>query len=410
MSFTDATESFFLDAVSSICQPIVQILPLNDAEVFDYLDAHPDALSRYLAERSGISEYFSTILADKANSRGRPAVGNVSDPFTDEQAVNGIPSGAIQDDAMRLAVVAGQALADDGDVLMSLDYEEEDDGEAENEDEYDADDDEQGGGWESDSDGDGPGYESNDRSNEDSDSEENGTTTSNEMSSEAGPVTPSNINTASSAPSNSADEGEDDHDGDEDGQELGFMPYPAPAHLVAASRLQHPTRSWALWEEEACIRHMLDIHRERQLKGEARFREALSRMQLQDGVTRTGHSAVKNFWNRVGRARSSFDERRNKSAPLATSKQGRRSKSESSSLLSQRRRTTRASSSHQKPRSTRRRRSPESWTDEDASEYTLDSDNEGPVHSSTPRKLKDRDDSDDEWRPGSVVAGTVTAV
>ena len=38
--------------------------------------------------------------------------------------------------------------------------------------------------------------------------------------------------------------------------------------------------------------------------------------------------AVKNFWNRTGRARSGFDERKNKSKPLATSKQGKKAKEE----------------------------------------------------------------------------------
>src|SRR2546423_6814088 len=56
--------------------------------------------------------------------------------------------------------------------------------------------------------------------------------------------------------------------------------------------------------------HMLDVRDEAQLAGET----------FPGGLW---FFAVKNYWNRTGRARSGFDERKNKTAPLATSKQGK---------------------------------------------------------------------------------------
>ena len=108
------------------------------------------------------------------------------------------------------------------------------------------------------------------------------------------------------------------------GQSAGqFMSYPAPGDLLAASRKQDASTkgSWRLFEEDRAIKHMLDVRDEAQLAGEFRFRE-VSRRLVAEGIER-GFFAVKNYWNRIGRARSGFDERKNKTAPLATSKQGK---------------------------------------------------------------------------------------
>jgi hypothetical protein len=108
------------------------------------------------------------------------------------------------------------------------------------------------------------------------------------------------------------------------GQTAGeFMGYPAPAHLLAASREQEAGTkgSWRLFEEDRAIKHMLDVRDEARLAGESRFEEVSTRLKA-EGIER-GFFAVKNYWNRTGRARSGFDERKNKTAPLATSKQGK---------------------------------------------------------------------------------------
>ncbi|KIX98859.1 uncharacterized protein Z520_05320 [Fonsecaea multimorphosa CBS 102226] len=390
MSFTDPNESFFLDAVASRSRPVVQVLPLNDTTVFEYLDPHPDALLRYLGERPGLPEYFSRTFAQNHNTHGGSAVENVTSLTAGEEDLFGDSVGPIQEFALQHTVEAEQLDDEDGDIYMYLDDDEEANEEEENHNENnneEVDDSDSA----SDSNGDEHGYQSSayrdDESNVGSDGEVNDDAISNEVPSEAGPWTPSSSNTASTsntsfssdtatpASQNGAEEGADDQDGNDEQQE-GLMPYPAPADLVAASRLGPPTRSWALWEEEACIRHMLNINAERQLTGESRFREALRRMQVHDGVTRTGYCAVKNFWNRVGRARSRFDERRNKKAPLATSKQGKRAERKASAVSRQRRKTARASSFNVKAGNTRHRRSSESSTDENESDYSLQSDDE----------------------------------
>jgi hypothetical protein len=108
------------------------------------------------------------------------------------------------------------------------------------------------------------------------------------------------------------------------GQPAGaFMSYPAPRDLLAASRKQDAGTkgSWRLFEEDRAIKHMLDVRDEAQISGEARFQQVSDRLKA-EGIGR-GFFAVKNYWNRTGRARSGFDERKNKTAPLATSKQGK---------------------------------------------------------------------------------------
>ena len=102
-----------------------------------------------------------------------------------------------------------------------------------------------------------------------------------------------------------------------------FMNYPAPSELLAASTKQEAGTkgSWRLFEEDRAIKHMFDVRDEGHLAGETRFQEVSDRLK-KEGIDR-GFFAVKNYWNRTGRARSGFDERKNKTAPLATSKQGK---------------------------------------------------------------------------------------
>ena len=119
---------------------------------------------------------------------------------------------------------------------------------------------------------------------------------------------------------------------------------PSDAHTQSSSSLgstRNPTKqsrasktssranssgSWSKHEDTECIRHMLDIRAEGKLSGEKRFDEA-SRRLTAEGINRS-FIAVKNRWNRGLRERSGFDERKNKSQPLTTSKQDKRTKEE----------------------------------------------------------------------------------
>jgi hypothetical protein len=96
-----------------------------------------------------------------------------------------------------------------------------------------------------------------------------------------------------------------------------FMSYPAPRDLLAASQKQDAgtKSSWRLFEEDRAIKHMLDVRDKAQIYGEARFQQVSDRLKA-EGIRR-GFFAVKNYWNRTGRARSGFDERKNKTVPLA---------------------------------------------------------------------------------------------
>lgn len=106
------------------------------------------------------------------------------------------------------------------------------------------------------------------------------------------------------------------------GGKSGFL-HPAEVPRSSKDETQREGLWWRDFEEEACIRHMLNIRDENRIKGEERFREAARRMQEMDAITRSW-TAVKNFWNRKGRARSGFDERRKQKNPLATSQQGKK--------------------------------------------------------------------------------------
>lgn len=121
----------------------------------------------------------------------------------------------------------------------------------------------------------------------------------------------------------SSDEESDNNNSDNDVTPARAMvPYPAPQNLLNASRQQVPGKKWRLFEEDIVIGHMLDIRDEGIILSEERFRETCRRLEGLNNIVRSW-GAVKNFWNRTGRARSGFDERKNKSAPLATSQQGK---------------------------------------------------------------------------------------
>ena len=100
-----------------------------------------------------------------------------------------------------------------------------------------------------------------------------------------------------------------------------MIPYPAPKRMLEASK--HDARRskglWRLFEEDRVIDLMLDVRNEKALVGDSRFEEVSARLKA-EGVKR-GSLAVKNFWNRRGRARSGYDERRAPDGSIMTSKQ-----------------------------------------------------------------------------------------
>ena len=397
--------SFLLSPQLPSSSNLFHIDPPTEAEVFAYLDAHPDALQRYLMRAPGAMELLSPTFAQGAplpqaasENKAQPtAVGpTFFDDFTEgfedvvgqavgdaEQAVGGwefldslsdgellfgteVPQAGpeVLSDNHSFFNIGGEDVAGDVNFFFAV-----------------------GGG----------AVDTNEALQAGSAelSEADGTTTAikNDDGSETASATNNAANDAT--PVASSDAAEVDSD---------LIPYPAPAHLIDASRAQPPTRSWALWEEDSCIRHMIDINNEDQIHGEARFREALSRMRVHDGCQRTGPSAVKNFWNRIGRARSRLDERRKKSAPLATSKQGKkaqnsRSTTTASSSHPTKQRKTNSSFPATKSRSTtaRRQNTPTTSDKEDEeSEFIPESESEEPQHTRTPRKRKDSSDDGSE--------------
>ena len=99
----------------------------------------------------------------------------------------------------------------------------------------------------------------------------------------------------------------------------GSYPYP-PRRITTSLRFPAGEEMpWREYEQDACIRHMLDVRNSRRFTGEARFDEAARRLQ-DEGINRS-NGAVKNFWNRKGRLRSGFDERKRQNEVLATSQQ-----------------------------------------------------------------------------------------
>ncbi|KAK5199021.1 hypothetical protein LTR99_001060 [Exophiala xenobiotica] len=325
MSFFNANQSFFLDAMASRQLPIVvNVLPLNDVEVFQYLDAHPDALVRYLTERVGLAESLIRTLAPPQDR---------DDEAAPEKGSNDASDDVVADDDDSESVIFVSSGVCDEQAVVESDEGENDNGEVDDDNtsvdsEASEEDDSQAGPEVNPT----HAVEETNTSVDSVASEEDGYQAGPEVNPTHAVKENATTNTPTSSSSNSGSSSTTTPSATPitPPQSSPPQPYPARADDVAASRLKPEGKKWRLFEEESCIRHMLDIRNENQLQGEARFAEAQRRMASMDGIKKDGKFAVKNFWNRVGRARSGFDERKNKKAPLATSRQGKSATSSSS--------------------------------------------------------------------------------
>ncbi|EXJ87110.1 hypothetical protein A1O3_04068 [Capronia epimyces CBS 606.96] len=488
ISIYNADCSFLLNATASDWCPSIHVLPLDDGDVYNYLDAHPDLIARYLKERAPLAE---SLLKEFLPGHVRPA-----ETVNNNPAEKPGPDTTLEDDleVMFPGVEFDKELfVDDVDevetnaavdkeqeqqepILVSDDEsEEEHDGQSveataydqESEDEYDHESKDHDA-HESEDDSDPDFVDDHDQEPaENSDQEldeevtqaapDNGTYQSDLKSlvsspslslsgrlTPASPIlsplpcashpspapapspalspsprsspvpTPSTSPRPTPQPARSASYPPSPTPTPEGNSSTpegnSFLPFPAPANLVAASRMEPEGKKWRLFEEEACIQHMVHIRDEGKIKGEARFAEAQRRMAQIDGITKTGKFAVKNFWNRVGRARSGFDERKNKNAPLATSQQGKPgsggiaqpkpSKLKRKAQTQTQRRASSAKYTTTPGNKRRRIYETETETDSDDDDKYATDDSE-PVRA--PTRKRDRDDSEDEWQPDEQV-------
>lgn len=373
MSFFNANVSFFLDATAST-HPNVEVVPLNDTEVFQYLDAHPDALVRYLTERVGLAESLIKTLAPPTDlgEQAAPEKGSIAaagdtevdDDESDSESVMFVSSGVLDEQAL----VEDQEDDDDGEVVEVDDFP---------------------------SDNEASEVEVVSQAGTEDDSAQAGNDTPSEPMSPALPPTP---------PRSSSVEADVD------------LPFPAPPTLVEASKKEPEGKKWRLFEAESCIRHMLDINKEGILEGQARFTEAQRRMASIDGVRRDGKTAVKNFWNRYGRARSLFDERKNKNAPLATSKQGKAAKKAAATRKKTTGKRKAASATKKDKKKTKKTKKPnkkrtsyhdsDMETEDDESDFVVPPEEEEPPRRTSNKRRRD-DDTEDEWEPDQKILNAV---
>jgi hypothetical protein len=108
------------------------------------------------------------------------------------------------------------------------------------------------------------------------------------------------------------------------------VPYPAPDKWLERERGM-PTGTgykWTFDEQDIAIGYMYRMRDDPHMpKTERRFEE-VSRLMMEEHKIERSKNSVKNMWNRIGRARSKYDERKNKNAPLATSQQGKHARIE----------------------------------------------------------------------------------
>jgi hypothetical protein len=299
MSFFDAGSSFFLDAIASNDDsPIVQILPLSDNDVLQYLDDHPETFYKYFEEHG---EFGKALLRRLAREHlGGTVPTTRASPQPDDLDM-GEPNFPVEESCS----IDKPGISDRHTAIEEL--QDEDDNER--------------------------GIDVNVYDVSPTNIEPVSSTTvapSMTPTDDTSQEVPSDPN-PSSAPSGSTAQQPKKTwppSNNKKTRHLGLWVYPAPPDLVEKSETEEKSTKgiWRLFEEEACIKHMLAIRDENVLKGEARFHEAQRRMKEIDEIEKTGETAVKNFWNRAGRERSGWDERKKKSDVLSTSQQGKAAK------------------------------------------------------------------------------------
>ncbi|KAK5045748.1 hypothetical protein LTR84_008840 [Exophiala bonariae] len=334
MSFYNAKESFFMEALASTIRPIVEIVPLTDTDVFQYLDAHPKVLQKYFEERQGLLKSFNkpatgdqcvlcgfgapckqqlsfsktVVIAESAtvdeeinadegsfSEHGLdPALWEVPDfstiwTPTFDLFPDSFPSPPVSPWAVPASPSTAAATATD-----SL-----------------------------------PAKPTK--------------TISKVFTLPSRPATNSVPSTGSNTiPASRKTPSASEKTFPVSGKALSIAGTTRPktgktlppttssslpqSHSTTANGPKKQSRKWSPEEESSCIEHMSAVVKEGIITGEARFREAGRRMKEIDGFERTKSTAIKNFWNRVGRARSGIDERKNRNAPLATSQQGKSAK------------------------------------------------------------------------------------
>jgi hypothetical protein len=120
---------------------------------------------------------------------------------------------------------------------------------------------------------------------------------------------------------------------------------------------------WLDEEKQKVMDHMKDIVAKGKIHGEARFVEISRRLKL-EGYDREWTS-VKNIWNRGLREKSGFDERRNKKAPMTTSKQDAETKRKNKEKKEQQRRSKDSESASSRHVSPKREREAEEEEEEE---------------------------------------------
>jgi hypothetical protein len=106
------------------------------------------------------------------------------------------------------------------------------------------------------------------------------------------------------------------------------VPYPAPKQYLdrEAGLNKGKGYKWTFEEQDLAIEHMFVMRDDPTVpRTEKRF-ELVSRLFMEQYGIERSKDSVKNMWNRIGRQRSQYDERKNKSAPLATSQQGKQAR------------------------------------------------------------------------------------
>lgn len=356
MSFYSKEESFFLDAVASTTCPIVQIVPLTDIDVFNYLDAHPNALREYFKDREGYAwTFFEIPFQDLTGEEYVPA-DDGNEPDREAQRLRSLfenePVPPPEPDAFDEEAAASEVSQESHfpeSELVSRRWEE------------------------------APipsFFPSAPQPSSDPFIHRHFSLSSSSSSSPSpSPSPPPPIPSPPPPP----------------------PPQPQPA--PPASLPQKNSRSWSAAEEESCCKHMKAVCQEGNIRGEARFRETQRRMVEIDHFQYRGATAVKNFWNRVGRARCNLDERKNKKAPLATSQQGKSANSSRSVASSDAK-----SSQAVRKSSTLPKRRPLKQTPDTDSNSDSDIEQGYDTADTTPLSVKklpkrDRGDSESEWEP-----------